>query len=283
MSSPSSTEPVSKKKEKKPKAKAAQPISLTAKKGVIKLKMPEASEAAYREALLGILDTLDSGFTPGYRLKFKPPSKTHGLPGMPKTQAAQFWNACARYPQLWPLMRQYITRVEGSGKFYTFGSNEDKVPAGGYATYALGLASLDNQDIVEEFMAHNKITEDNCTPSIFTACFIDKFGINEQTARTVIACVAGSSDTEIAACYPEKMRARLNDPDVLTIFDGLDDVETVTALAGAMKALKLKGSAVNQVVRYLYGDWASFERLIEISDAPLKDALRKIENRAADE
>jgi len=268
---------------KQKKDKAASPISLTAKKGVIKLKMPEASEAAYRDALVGIIDAIDDGFKPGYRMKFKPPSKTRLLPGMPKTQAQQFWNGCARYPQLWPLMRQYITRVEGSGAWYTFGSNEDKVPAGGYATYALGLASLENQDVVEEFMAHNKITEDNCTPCIFTACFIDKFGINEQTARAVVACVAGSSDTEIAACYPEKVHARLDDPDVLTVFPGLDDAETVAALAAGMKALKLKGAAVNRVVSYLYGDWASFEKLMEISDAPLSDALHKIANRAAEE
>ena len=39
------------------------------------------------------------------------------------------------------------------------------------------------------------IDPDNSTPSIFTACFIEKFGISALTARAVVASIAGSSNT----------------------------------------------------------------------------------------
>jgi len=261
------------------KKKKAPLAEVTGKKGVIKVKMGQNSEAAYRQALSDILGLMDSGFTHGYRMKFKPTSKVRSIPGMPKTKAQLFWNACARHETLWPLMKQYVSTVVDSGDFYGSGKNEEHVPSGGYATYALGLADLANWETVEEFMAANTIDPDNSTPSIFTACFIEKFGINALTAREVVASIAGSSNTDIVAVYPERVRPRLDDPNTLTVFDGLDDPATVVAIADAMKALKLRGDAAKQVVCYLYGDCDSFERLLATAEGPLGDALAKIENR----
>jgi len=264
---------------KKTDEKKAPLAEVTGKKGVIKVKMGQNSEAAYRQALTGILGLMNSGFTHGYRLKFKPTSKVRSIPGMPKTKAQLFWNACARHEALWPLMKQYVSTVVDSGDFYGSGKNEEHVPSGGYATYALGLADLANQETVEEFMAQNTIDPDNSTPSIFTACFIEKFGISALTARAVVASIAGSSNTEIVAVYPERVRARLDDPDTLTVFDGLDDPATVVAIDKAMKDLKLDGDTAKQVVCYLYGDCDSFERLLATAEGPLGDALQKIETR----
>ncbi|MDR0779119.1 MAG: DUF6138 family protein [Pseudomonadales bacterium] len=203
---------------------------------VIDLRLKEESEAAYRAMLEYLIRLVGAGFPRDYSIQFNSKEK-HYIPKIPKTKAQIFWNNCARYPALWPRMKDYVEQVVSSGGYYS----DAPVPWGGYATFALGMANVDNFDIIEKFMLHNDI-EHSLVPDDFVLAYLEKHGINPRNAEAVVVAIVNMNEPHTMEGYEYKKK-----------IVGLDQPETIAAIDGAMARFELSEYGQRIVRSFLFG------------------------------
>ncbi|MDR3158836.1 MAG: DUF6138 family protein [Zoogloeaceae bacterium] len=235
---------------------------------VVDLKTKEESEAAYRTMLDYLIRLIQAEFPKEYHLKFNSKEKTW-IRGIPKTPAQVFWNNCARYPALFPRMREYIRAIRISdgvagsdvvSEYYRDASDEAAVPVGGYAAFALGLADPSHGDIVVEFMLHND-EEHALAPNHFVLAYFDKFGIHPENMEPVLACILNINENEA------RPRGKIA---------GLDDAPTLAALLLAISRYELDGYDVSRIVDYLWGGREKLAKAAKKAEDGKKEHLARI-------
>ncbi|MDR2188325.1 MAG: DUF6138 family protein [Azonexus sp.] len=227
---------------------------------IIDFKLKEESVDAYHAMLDYIIRLIKSGFPFDYAIKFNSREKNY-IQKLPKTKAQLFWNNCARYPALWPKMKEYVTIVIGDVRYY---SDEAAVPCGGYATFALVMASADNHDIMQTFMAQNDI-EHSLAPDIFVLAYLEKYGINPQNAEALVCSIIGMSEPHVDESYEYRKK-----------ITGLDQPETLAAIADAMVKLEFDDYEARIVAAFLFGKANKPETLIKNADAHARSSLERI-------
>ena len=198
----------------------------------INLKLKEESEGAYRAMIEYILRLINAGFPRNYTIKFNSKEKTY-IHGIEKTKAQVFWNNCARYPALWPLMKEYVRTVHDPLEYY---SDAEGVPLGGYAMFALGLADASNSDIVEEFMREND-EEHSDAPNYFVLAYVEKFGIHAGNAKTVVTCAFGANNGISRLIMPGEQEAASAVAAVLLEIDSDEYLYAMDVLFGGREGL----------------------------------------------
>ncbi|MDR2525075.1 MAG: DUF6138 family protein [Oscillospiraceae bacterium] len=221
---------------------------------VIDLKLKEESEDAYRAMILYITRLIQANFPDEYKIKFNSKEKSF-IPGLPKTKNQQFWNNAARYPALWPLMKDYVRAILDPYDYYDDAEDEDAVPVGGWAVFALGLASAENDDIVAEFM-HQNDSEHSITPSYFVDEWLGKYGLTPQNAATVVTCVLG-------------MNERYGTGKI----QGLTDPEALAALVTALQAREAGDCEAEQVAEALWGGEDKLQKAAKKVEGEVKTQL----------
>lgn len=205
---------------------------------VVDFKIKEESEEAYKAMLEFLVKLMQEDFPNEYSIKFNSKVKEFlPIPGLKNTKASQFWNNCAQYPALFPLMKEYVRTVMTPFDYYSDASDEQSVPVGGYATFALGLADAANSDIVEEFMAQND-DEHSITPSYFIGAYIQKFGVTLQNLGTLLTCLLHANSHGLYSVGLE---------------GGFTTPENLALLAEEMERQKIKGYMASILVDYIWG------------------------------
>ena len=230
----------------------------------VDFKIKEESEEAYRAMVQFLIALMQQKFPEEYTIKFNSKVKEFlPIPDLKKTKASQFWNNCAKYPALFPLMKDYVRTVMNPYNYYSDASDEEAVPVGGYAVFALGLADASNTDIVKEFMDQND-SEHSISPSWFVGEYIDKFGVTRDNAAAVISCIINSNDHG----YSGDNFGALDDPEILSVF-----VETINDE-------ELEGYAVSILADAVWGGEKELGKAIEKAPEKNKALLREISDKA---
>jgi hypothetical protein len=237
---------------------------------VIAFNLKEETEAAYRAMLEYILRLIGAGFPRGYRIKFNS-EKINYLPTQPRTKTQLFWNNCARYPDLWPKMKEDVLTVIGAGGgendcYSDVSEDGETVPVGQYATFALSVANANICDIVKASMAQ-KDAEYSLSPDPCVCAYLDRYGINPQNAEAVVAAIINMNEPPARlACEYEKRIA------------GLEQPKTMSAIAEAVA--KLDDDAAQFVADFLFGKANRPEMLIKNSGGKVKHSLEQVLARA---
>lgn len=227
---------------------------------VIDLKIKEECEEAYKSMVEFIIKLIKAGFPNEYSIKFNSKVKEFlPIPDLKKTKANTFWNNCAKYPALYPLMKEYAHTIMDSYDYYSDADCEQAVPVGGYAVFALGLADISNSDIVQEFMEQND-SEHSISPSWFVGEYIDKFGITSENIPTVIACLTNSNNHG----YKGSNFTGLNNPDILKKF--VEELENS----------EISSYSVYEIIESIWDDEDGLKEAISTAEEVNQQYLQKI-------
>ncbi|MDR2209206.1 MAG: DUF6138 family protein [Azoarcus sp.] len=230
---------------------------------IIDLKLKEESEGAYNVMLDYIIRLMNADFPRDYSIKLNSKEKNF-IPKLLKTKTQLFWNNCANYPALWSKMKEYVTMVIGKDRYYSDASDEAAVLSGGYATFALGMASADNCDIMKIFMEQND-SEHSLSPDVFIFAYLEKYGVNPQNAEAVLVSIINMNEPHTSPVYEYKKKIA-----------GLDQPETMAAIADAMVKLEFDDYHAQIVVNFLFGKANKPETLIKNSSGKVKQHLEQI-------
>ncbi len=227
---------------------------------VIDLKIKEECEEAYKAMIEFIIRLIKAGFPNEYSIKFNSKVKEFlPIPDLKKTKANIFWNNCAKYPALYPLMKEYADTIMDSYDYYSDADSEEAVPVGGYAVFALGLADISNGDIVQKFMEQND-SEHSISPSWFVGEYIDKFGITPENIPVVIACLTNSNNHG----YKGDNFAGLNNTDILSKF--VEELENS----------EISSYSIYELIESIWGGEDELKEVIDEASRANQEYLQKI-------
>ena len=227
---------------------------------VIDLKIKEECEEAYKAMIEFIIRLIKAGFPNEYSIKFNSKVKEFlPIPDLKKTKANIFWNNCAKYPALYPLMKEYADTIMDSYDYYSDADSEEAVPVGGYAVFALGLADISNGDIVQKFMEQND-SEHSISPSWFVGEYIDKFGITPENIPVVIACLTNSNNHG----YKGDNFAGLNNTDILSKF--VEELENS----------EISSYSIYELIESIWGGEDELKEVIDEASSANQEYLQKI-------
>ena len=227
---------------------------------VIDLKIKEECEEAYKAMIEFIIRLIKAGFPNEYSIKFNSKVKEFlPIPDLKKTKANNFWNNCAKYPALYPLMKEYADTIMDSYDYYSDADSEEAVPVGGYAVFALGLADISNGDIVQKFMEQND-SEHSISPSWFVGEYIDKFGITPENIPVVIACLTNSNNHG----YKGSNFAGLNNTDILSKF--VEELENS----------EISSYSIYELIESIWGGEDELKEVIDEASRANQEYLQKI-------
>ena len=227
---------------------------------VIDLKIKEECEEAYKAMIEFIIRLIKAGFPNEYSIKFNSKVKEFlPIPDLKKTKANIFWNNCAKYPALYPLMKEYADTIMDSYDYYSDADSEEAVPVGGYAVFALGLADISNGDIVQKFMEQND-SEPSISPSWFVGEYIDKFGITPENIPVVIACLTNSNNHG----YKGDNFAGLNNTDILSKF--VEELENS----------EISSYSIYELIESIWGGEDELKEVIDEASRANQEYLQKI-------
>lgn len=227
---------------------------------VIDLKIKEECEEAYKAMIEFIIRLIKAGFPNEYSIKFNSKVKEFlPIPDLKKTKANNFWNNCAKYPALYPLMKEYADTIMDSYDYYSDADSEEAVPVGGYAVFALGLADISNGDIVQKFMEQND-SEHSISPSWFVGEYIDKFGITPENIPVVIACLTNSNNHG----YKGDNFAGLNNTDILSKF--VEELENS----------EISSYSIYELIESIWGGEDELKEVIDEASRANQEYLQKI-------
>lgn len=229
---------------------------------IIDIKIKEESEEAYRKIVEYIIRLMEAGFPNEYTMKFNSKEKEY-LPiyEVPSTKANNFWYNAAKYPNLHPLIKEYIRNNMSSYDYYSDATDESAVSIGGYATFALGLASDSNNDIVEEFMRRND-TEHTLTTDGFVSAYLDKYGITKDNVSTVVTALTNINGSMFGVSD--------------NMFNSLKDEEILTVFVNEIEEEDINPYVLENLVMYIWGSENELEEAIEEESGVKKEQLQKL-------
>lgn len=147
----------------------------------VTLKIKDEDAESYDKLVKYLINLLKNGFTKQYKIKFNSKVKEYiPVKKLEQSQTNMFFNNVAKYPSVYHALKEYVKVAMSRHTYYAEGHEENCVSCGGYAVYAMGLASKDNFDIVAEFMKDND-SEHSLSPDYFASAFVEKWGINDDT------------------------------------------------------------------------------------------------------
>lgn len=227
---------------------------------VIDLKIKEECEEAYKSMIEFIIKLIKAGFPNEYTIKFNSKIKEFlPIPDLKKTKANNFWNNCAKYPALYPLMKEYARTIMDSYDYYSDADCEEAVPVGGYAVFALGLADISNGDIVQEFMEQND-SEHSISPSWFVGEYIDKFGITSENIPVVIACLTNSNNHGYKG----------------NNFDGLNNTDILKKFVEELENSEISSYSIYEIIENIWIDEDGLEEAITTAEEVNQQYLQRI-------
>jgi len=227
---------------------------------VIDLKIKEECEEAYKAMIEFIIHLIKAGFPNEYSIKFNSKIKEFlPIPDLKKTKANIFWNNCAKYPALYPLMKEYVLTIMDPYDYYSDADSEEAVPVGGYAVFALGLADISNGDIVQKFMEQND-SEHSITPSWFVGEYIDKFGITSENIPVVIACLINSNNHGYKGSN----------------FDGLNNPDILRKFVEELESSEISSYSIYEIIESIWGSEDVLEEAITMAEEVNQPYLQKI-------
>lgn len=227
---------------------------------IIDLKIKEECEEAYRAMIEFIIRLIKAGFPNEYSIKFNSKVKEFlPIPDLKKTKTNIFWNNCAKYPALYPLMKEYVNTIMDSYDYYGDADSEEAVPVGGYAVFALGLADISNGDIVQKFMEQND-SEHSISPSWFVGEYIDKFGITSKNIPVVIACLINSNNHGYKGSN----------------FDGLNNPDILSKFVEELKNSEISSYSVYEIIESIWGGENELKKAIKEANKVNQQYLQKI-------
>ena len=141
----------------------------------VEFKVKTEDAESYGGMINFILNLIKRNFPPDYQIKInaklKNPIPVDGLNERSKSNL--FWGNAATFPELWPLMTEYVRTIADEYTYYSDATDEEAVTVGGYAVYAMGAADLSaNIEIATEFMEHVDFEHD-LTARSFVLEFMD--------------------------------------------------------------------------------------------------------------
>ena len=227
---------------------------------IIDLKIKEECEEAYKTMIEFIIRLIKAGFPNEYSIKFNSKIKEFlPIPDLKKTKANIFWNNCAKYPALYPLMKEYVLTIMDPYDYYSDADSEEAVPVGGYAVFALGLADISNRDIVQKFMEQND-SEHSITPSWFVGEYIDKFGITSENIPVVIACLINSNNHGYKGSN----------------FDGLNNPDILRKFVEELESSEISSYSIYEIIESIWGSEDVLEEAITMAEEANQPYLQKI-------
>lgn len=207
-----------------------------------------------------IIKLIKAGFPNEYTIKFNSKVKEFlPIPDLKKTKANNFWNNCAKYPALSPLMKEYVLTIMDSYDYYSDADSEEAVPVGGYAVFALGPADISNGDIVQEFMEQND-SEHSISPSWFVGEYIDKFGITSENIPVVIACLTNSNNHGYKG----------------NNFDGLNNTDILKKFVEELENSEISSYSIYEIIENIWIDEDGLEEAITTAEEVNQQYLQRI-------
>jgi len=209
---------------------------------------------AYKSMLEFLIKQLKDGFSHKYCIELVANEKNY-LPDLAKTDTNSFFTNCAKYTELTALMREYfhVALLEYSNYTDTYDA-EEIVPCGGYAAFALGMASSDNFDIVSKFMAKHD-SEHIISPRYFVYNFINFYGWSTKTVTVFCDCIYGANN-------------------VFEEAKNLSD-EVLEGILAHVKEKNLKNYGIERLVN---GIWNDFEEEQENASGKAIDIFNELAN-----
>ena len=150
-------------------------------------------QSAYEGMLEFLIAQLENGFSRKYSIELGAAQKNY-LPEVDKTDTNCFFKNCSEYTELFPLMRKYFQIALKEYSNYTdTGDDESSMPCGGYAAFALALASPENFDILREFMKRHD-SEHIIAPRYLVYYLFDQYGWSKETVTLFCDCIYYGND-----------------------------------------------------------------------------------------
>jgi hypothetical protein len=150
-------------------------------------------QSAYEGMLEFLIAQLENDFSRKYSIELEGTTKNY-LPEVAETDTNCFFRNCSEYIGLFPLMRKYFQIALKEYSNYTdTGDGELLMPCGGYAAFALSLASPENFDTLRKFMKHHD-SEHIIAPRYLVYRLFNQYGWSKETVTLFCDCIYYGND-----------------------------------------------------------------------------------------
>ncbi len=168
----------------------------------ITIRIKEEHADSYGKGLDFICGLLSQGFFRSYQIKLKSSAKHFlDVPGLAKSQTHRFFANALQYEELHPKLAAYARLAMVEFEWYEDTEGEKNCMPGTYAVFGLGLASPAYFPLVEAYM---KVVDDEHQSVLiaFTSAFITRYGVNETSLPTIVACLFRCQDGKFTKLGP---------------------------------------------------------------------------------
>ncbi len=224
----------------------------------IDLRVMSEEEAAYREALHYIIELLQEGFPKGYQLTLKSRVKNYlPIKKLAKSKLHQFFANCLAYPNLFPLLADYVqVAMEEFAWYQDVEPSEKSAMPGTYAVFGLGLYSNAYFSLVQNYMTLVD-TEHQSVQDIYAEVFVEAHGLSEGLMPVFVAILLGANES----AKPLK-GIEIMEPNLLTAL---------------VQELKNKEDYQREFVLYrLFGSQKKLAQHMKQEAPPIKNELEKL-------
>jgi Family of unknown function (DUF6138) len=172
----------------------------------IKIKINNECEEAYCTALTFICKLLENDdFPKSFAIEFSSKVKnTLPIKGLLKASVHTFFANAIQYPNLHDLIEKYAILAMNKNEWYNNIDDEFATMPSTFAVLGLGLIDEKYFDLVVKYMA--TVDGDHSeTHTKFTAAFVEKYGLTQQTLAVYLACILSVQQHPISKIFAEKM------------------------------------------------------------------------------
>jgi hypothetical protein len=197
---------------------------------------------SYGKGLDFICGLLSQGFFRSYQIKLKSSVKQLlDVPGLAKSQTHRFFANALQYEELYPKLAAYAQLAMVEFEWYENTEGEKNCMPGTYAVFGLGLASPAYFPLVEAYM--QVVDDEHQSVQIdFTSTFITRYGVDETTLPTIVACLLRCQDgkfTKLGPVFEEAANLQAL-AKILTALAPHEARHVVELLWGSMEKLEKK-------------------------------------------
>lgn len=169
---------------------------------IITIHIREECADSYGKGLDFICSLLARGLFRSYQIKLKSSVKQLlDIPGLAKSQTHRFFANALQYEELHPKLAAYAQLAMVEFEWYEEAEGEKSCMPGTYDVFGLGLANPEYFPLVEAYM---KVVDDEhqSVQAAFAAAFITRYGVDESTLPTIVACLLRCQDGKFTKLGP---------------------------------------------------------------------------------